>query len=139
MNQKAPLPGATMPFGYLASEAGPWQPPFPKYGTKLVSPPIEPTALNWPEGAPQTGAMPQFVTDTGQQIGEIFFFFGTAVSDPNGVFEGYLGSPADMDIWPPKMHGTPGPITYENTQVMDPNNWEGIVGQPVKACKPPAG
>lgn len=131
MIQRGPLPAALIPYGHV----GPWTPP-KMYGV-MTSPPIELTAADWPEGAPQTAAAPQFATGVGQQIGSRFFFFGTALASPGGGFEGYLGDPADCGNWPHDTFGTPGPIVFVNTEIMDPGNWQGIEGQPVVAVRPP--
>lgn len=116
--QKAPLPGATMPWGFI----GPWE-PLAEYG-EVISPEIVPTAANWPQGQTQQAIYPSFCTDTGQQLFNgstwVFIFWGTWVKNASGV-EGYLRNPYDEGNtygWPPN---TP---SIEYSQVTAAENWQ---------------
>src|SRR5580692_302148 len=112
--QQAPLAGAQIPYKFV----GPWTPPS-EYGI-LISPPINVTAENWPEGAPETAAFPQFATTLGQQIGTAFYFYGTY-----GYFSpaapGYLGNNWNQS----NLYGAPvGSHMVFEAQVEEPNNWQ---------------
>lgn len=112
--QKAPLPGATIPWG----ATGPWTPPT-QFGV-LKSPAINPTAANWPaQPAPPSVVYPQFCTDLGQQIGNKFFFYGT-YGTVNGQ-SGYLQNPYDQQ----NRYGAPaGAPMIMLAQVTAPDNWQ---------------
>ena len=118
------IKGAVMPAGFT----GVWTPD-PKIYGNLISPPINVSAANWPVGAPQTDAYPQFATDKGQQIGQIFFPYGSIVTTP-GVVEApqVLGNNWDQT----NRYGSP--FTYWMaflSQVEAPDNWQAIQGQPL--------
>ena len=84
----ATLPGATIPFKFT----GNWAPDPSTYGV-LISGPIVVTEAEW-SGDPSQPVYPQFRTNKGQQIGAIFFFWGT--------FIGLTSSPTTPGIylWP---------------------------------------
>jgi len=111
---------ATIPYGFI----GPWMPPT-EYGN-LISPPINVTSQNWAPGVPQADAVPQFATDQGQQIGSIFFPYGSLGTNPGGApcalgnnwNEGVrYGAPSGYDM-----------IYFAQVEAAD--NWQGILGQP---------
>lgn len=116
--QKAPLPGATIPWG----TTGPWQPPA-QYG-KVTSPAINPKAGDWPTGGgtPPAALTPFFCTNLGInfQKQNQFVFFGTYGVDQDGK-AGYLGNPYDQN----NTYGAPSlqDMTLF-TQETGTNNWE---------------
>lgn len=112
-----PLAGAVIPDAFVGS----WTPDPNVYGN-LLSGPINVTSEFWTGDTSGAPAYPQFATDKGQQIGNLFFLYGTYGGPPSvtpgSSACGFLMQQGPGGKIPPQV--TPGVVGLGTIEVANP-------------------